>query len=343
MYANNETGQLLPIKEIGDLLTNHQAAFHVDAVQVAGKLPIHPEELGVDFLSISAHKFHGPKGVGLLYHNDLHFDNLLHGGEQEEKRRASTENLVGIAGMTAAYKQASKNYQDNYKHVETIRQVFLNSLTVPYEINSVGPSLPHVINISFSGKENGPLLTLLDLAGFAVSTGSACTAGTVDPSHVIQSLYGKDSDKLKTAIRVSLSEENTAEELQSLAEKLNQNHRRLTWHLKKAIHLTDCKYRYTISPNVKKFTLRDTTFVQNKIGNYELHRLLEKVPNSGEGFPLKITINKDLTGFKLSITDKSGLRNVNIFKNEDHHILQEKFYFLMQSLVDRNVFEQEEV
>lgn len=81
----------------------------------------------------------------------------------------------------------------------------------------------------------------------------------------------------------------------------------------------------------------------NKIGNYELHRLLEKVPNSGEGFPLKITINKDLTGFKLSITDKSGLRNINIFKNEDHHILQEKFYFLMQSLVDRQVFEQEEV
>ena len=105
----------------------------------------------------------------------------------------------------------------------------------------------------------------------------------------------------------------------------------------KSIHLADCKYRYTISSNVKKFTLRDTTFVQNKIGHYELHRLLEKVPNSGEGFPLKITINK------LSITDKSGLRNINIFKNEDHHILQEKFYFLMQSLVDRQVFEQEEV
>ena len=210
------------IKEIGDLLANHQAAFHVDAVQVAGKLPIHPEELGADFLSISAHKFHGPKGVGLLYHNDLHFDNLLHGGEQEEKRRASTENLVGIAGMTAAYKHASDHYQDNYQHVETIRQAFLDSLTIPYEINGGGSSLPHVINISFTGKENGPLLTLLDLAGFAVSTGSACTAGTVDPSHVIQALYGKDSDKLKTAIRISLSEENTAEELQALAEKLNQ-------------------------------------------------------------------------------------------------------------------------
>jgi len=222
MYANNETGQLLPIKEIGDLLANHQAAFHVDAVQVAGKLPIHPEELGADFLSISAHKFHGPKGIGLLYHNDLHFDNLLHGGEQEEKRRASTENLVGIAGMTAAYKHASDHYQDNYQHVEKIRQAFLDTLTIPYEINGGGPSLPHVINISFPGKENGPLLTLLDLAGFAISTGSACTAGTVDPSHVIQALYGKDSDKLKTAIRISLSEENTAEELQALAEKLNQ-------------------------------------------------------------------------------------------------------------------------
>lgn len=222
MYANNETGQLLPVKEIGDLLANHQAAFHVDAVQVAGKLPIHPEELGADFLSISAHKFHGPKGVGLLYHNDFHFDNLLHGGEQEEKRRASTENLVGIAGMTAAYKHASDHYEDNYQHVEKIRQAFLDSLTIPYEINGGGPSLPHVINISFPDKENGPLLTLLDLAGFAVSTGSACTAGTVDPSHVIQALYGKDSDKLKTAIRISLSEENTAEELQALAEKLNQ-------------------------------------------------------------------------------------------------------------------------
>ena len=98
----------------------------------------------------------------------------------------------------------------------------------------------------------------------------------------------------------------------------------------KSIHLADCKYRYTISSNVKKFTLRDTTFVQNKIGNYELHRLLEKVPNSGEGFPLKITINKDLTGFKLSITDKSGLRNINIFKNErfSFFMLFSPFYYL---------------
>ena len=104
------------------------------------------------------------------------------------------------------------------------------------------------------------------------------------------------------------------------------------------IHLADCPFIYTISPNIKKYTLRDTTFVQNKVGNFELTRLLEEVPNSGDGFPLKITINKDLTAFKLVITDKSGLRLVNIFKNKDLKILQDKFYFLMDSLVERDVF-----
>ncbi|MFC3928962.1 DUF1831 domain-containing protein [Streptococcus caprae] len=110
----------------------------------------------------------------------------------------------------------------------------------------------------------------------------------------------------------------------------------------KVIQPNGCKYSYSISPNIKKYTLRDTTFLQTKVGNYELTRLLEKVPNSGEGFPLKITINPELTGFKLTITDKSGLRLVNIFKSEDNHILQEKFYFLMDSLVDRDIFEKSE-
>ncbi|EHJ51835.1 DUF1831 domain-containing protein [Streptococcus macacae] len=104
------------------------------------------------------------------------------------------------------------------------------------------------------------------------------------------------------------------------------------------IQLPNCNYSYTISPTIKKYTLRDTTFTQNRLGNYELTRLLEKVPNSGDGFPLKIVINKDLTAFKLTITDKSGLRIVNIFNSEDNRILQEKFYFLMDSLVDRDIF-----
>lgn len=106
----------------------------------------------------------------------------------------------------------------------------------------------------------------------------------------------------------------------------------------KTITLTDCLYSYTLSDDVKKYTLRDTTFTQNRVGHYELTRLLEKVPNSGEGFALKITINKELTGFKMNITDKSGLRLVNIFKSEDNTISQEKFYFLMDSLVERDIF-----
>ncbi|KGR72607.1 DUF1831 domain-containing protein [Streptococcus phocae subsp. phocae] len=106
----------------------------------------------------------------------------------------------------------------------------------------------------------------------------------------------------------------------------------------KEIALKDCKYSYHISPNIKKYTLRDTTFSQTAIGHYQLTRLLEKVPNSGDGFPLKITVHKNLDAFKLAITDQTGLRLVNIFKSEDNHILQEKFYFLMDSLVERDIF-----
>lgn len=111
----------------------------------------------------------------------------------------------------------------------------------------------------------------------------------------------------------------------------------------KEIHLTDCQYSYAISPKIKKYTLKDTTFMETKLGNYELTRLLEIVPNSNEGFPLKITINKDLSTFKLSITDKAGLRLVNIFKKEEHKILQDKFYFLMDSLVERDIFTKTEI
>lgn len=111
----------------------------------------------------------------------------------------------------------------------------------------------------------------------------------------------------------------------------------------KTVHITDCKYSYTIGSNAKPYTLRDTTFTQARVGHYELSRLLEKVPNSGDGFLLKIIINKDLTGAKINITDKSGLRLVNIFKSDEHKILQEKFYFLMDSLVDRQIFEKTEI
>ncbi|MGT2947895.1 cysteine desulfurase family protein [Streptococcus devriesei] len=223
MFANNETGDALPIKEIGYLLKDHQAAFHVDAVQAVGKVPIHPKELSVDFLSASAHKFHGPKGVGLLYANDIHFDSLLHGGEQEEKRRASTENLIGIAGLTQALTDAQAHQKEHLEHVTKLRKRFLESLEgLDYYLNSNEDALPYVINIGFPNYNNGILLTQLDLAGFAISTGSACTAGTVDPSHVLAAKYGSDSHRLQESVRISFSDLNQPDEAQALAAKIKE-------------------------------------------------------------------------------------------------------------------------
>lgn len=223
MFANNETGDLLPIAEVGQILKDHQAVFHVDAVQAFGKVSINPEELGIDFLSASAHKFHGPKGVGILYTTPLHFDNLLHGGEQEEKRRASTENMIGIAGMAQALSDSQAHQADNWKHISQLKETFLSELEgLDFYVNATDKVMPYVVNIGFPGQNNGLLLTQLDLSGFAISTGSACTAGTVDPSHVLMSMYGKDSARLQESIRVSFSDVNTIEEVTQLAQKLKE-------------------------------------------------------------------------------------------------------------------------
>ncbi|MBS4459349.1 cysteine desulfurase family protein [Lactococcus petauri] len=224
MMANNETGQLLPIKEVGQLLENHQAVFHVDSVQTMGKIPVHPEELKIDFLSASAHKFHGPKGVGFLYHRSgLKFDSIIHGGEQEEKRRAGTENLHSLLGMAKALQIATNNMNANYAHVEKLKVSLLDDLAdIEYYTHEFGPSMPHVVNIGFPGKNHDLLLAKLDLAGVAISTGSACTAGTVDPSHVLEAVYGSESPKLKENIRVSFSELNTEEEIYNFVQTLKE-------------------------------------------------------------------------------------------------------------------------
>ena len=224
MWANNETGQLLPVKEVGELLTAHQAVFHVDATQVMGKIPVHPKEIVADFLSASAHKFHGPKGVGFLYYNDgLHFDALIHGGEQEEKRRAGTENLHSLVGLAKALELALENMESNYQAVEQLNHALLSALEehqITFYKNHFAPSMPHVLNLAFPNENHDLLLTKLDLAGFAISTGSACTAGTVEPSHVLEAVYGQGSDKLKENIRISFSELNTLDEVNHFAQKL---------------------------------------------------------------------------------------------------------------------------
>lgn len=223
MFANNETGQLLPIKEIGEVLANHQAVFHVDAVQAVGKLPIHPEELGIDFLSASAHKFHGPKGIGFLYANSHHFDSIIQGGKQEQQHRAGTENLPAIVGMAAALTEQAKHLQENSETVAHLRSYFLEKLGgFDYYLNQAGKHLPHVVNIGFSGQLNEQVLMRLDLAGIAISSGSACTAGVVENSHVLEAMYGPHSHRLKESVRISFSELNTKAEIDVLITELTR-------------------------------------------------------------------------------------------------------------------------
>lgn len=226
MYGNNEIGNLLPIKEIGELLREHPAYFHTDAVQAYGNQSIDPHELGIDLLNISAHKINGPKGVGFLYKSDaIKLPPLLRGGEQEEHRRAGTENLAGICGMakaaellTAEARQAqAEKYQGFTQQILTA----LEEAGVEFAINGdLEHKLPHVLNLRFPGANNDLLLMKLDLKGIAISTGSACTAGTIDPSHVLEAMYGKNAPEIKESIRISFGLHNTTEQIAYFCEQL---------------------------------------------------------------------------------------------------------------------------
>ena len=223
MFANNETGSLLPIAEIGQILKKHPAVYHVDAVQAIGKLLIHPEELGIDFLTASSHKFHGPKGIGFLYASSMDFDSYLHGGDQEQKKRAGTENLASIVGMVAALKENLEKQEEHFQQVQNLETAFLAELEeIQYYLNRGQDYLPYVLNIGFPGQKNDLLLLRLDLAGISISTGSACTAGIVQSSHVLEAMYGVNSERLKESVRISLSPENTIEEMQFLAKSLKE-------------------------------------------------------------------------------------------------------------------------
>lgn len=233
MYANNETGDILPIQEIGQLLKNHPAAFHVDAVQAIGKIPIYPEEMSIDFLAASAHKFHGPPGVGFLYSRHSQFDSLIHGGKQENQHRAGTENLPGIAAMASALTDQVARSEENYQHVTNLKNQLLQELDgLDFYLNQTENALPYVINIGFPNQLNERLLMQLDLAGIAVSSGSACTAGVIQKSHVLEAFYGADSERLKESVRISFSEENTCEEITTLTQTIKKIiGGAKTWHL----------------------------------------------------------------------------------------------------------------
>ncbi|MBO0440922.1 aminotransferase class V-fold PLP-dependent enzyme [Candidatus Enterococcus ikei] len=220
MYGNNEIGNLLPIKEIGALLESHPAVFHTDAVQAYGSERILPHELGIDLLSISAHKINGPKGVGFLFKNDrISLPAFLHGGEQEEKRRAGTENLAGIAGMGKAVElltdSEKEKRHEKYANFERIILTQLDKAQIDYQINGNPENkLAHILNLRFLGVASDLLLMHLDLQGVAISTGSACTAGTVEPSHVLEAMYDKNHPAIKESVRISFGLGNDDEQIQ---------------------------------------------------------------------------------------------------------------------------------
>ncbi|HEL1586507.1 TPA: cysteine desulfurase [Streptococcus suis] len=222
MYVNNETGMILPIEEIATVLADHPARFHVDAVQAIGKLPIQLTNLAVDFLSASAHKFHGPRGVGFLFAADMHFHALIHGGKQEGQRRAGTENLAGIAAMATALTQQLENMESNTKLVQDLKDYLLEQLSsLPHYLNLPKNHLPYVLNVGLPDTLNEQVLMRLDLAGIALSSGSACTSGVIQTSHVLEALYGKKSHRLKESLRISLAESNTKEEIDQLIHQLS--------------------------------------------------------------------------------------------------------------------------
>jgi cysteine desulfurase len=219
MYGNNEIGNLMPIKEIGEILKEHPATFHTDAVQAYGLVDIKPHELGIDLLSVSAHKLNGPKGVGFLYKNDtIKLGVFMHGGEQEEKRRAGTENVAGIVGMACAVElltEAEKQARtDKYRTFQKAILASLDENEIRYDINGdLANKLPHVLNLHIDGVRGDLLLTMLDMRGVNLSIGSACTAGTVNPSHVLEAMYGVGNAKITESIRVSFGFGNTLEEI----------------------------------------------------------------------------------------------------------------------------------
>lgn len=233
MYGNNEVGTLQPIKEIGALLSSHGTLFHTDAVQAYGLVDIDVRELHVDLLSVSAHKINGPKGIGFLYiRNDVKVSPLIFGGEQERKRRAGTENVASIAGFQEAVKVAQLERDKKVKEYQHYKEILINTLKIQeidFSVNgSLENSLPHVLNLSFPGINVEAMLVNLDLAGVAASSGSACTAGSIDPSHVLVAMFGSQSEKLRNSIRFSFGLYNTADQIQKVAETTAEIVKRLT-------------------------------------------------------------------------------------------------------------------
>ena len=225
MFANNEIGTIQPIAEIGEVCHKAGVLFHTDAVQAAGHLPIDVQAMHIDLLSLSAHKFHGPKGVGVLYaRRGIALTNVIHGGAQERGKRAGTENIPGICGMAAALKESCEHMDENMPRVAAMRDRLIEGLSkIPHcALNGDRVHrLPGNVSFCFEGIEGESLLLLLDMKGVCASSGSACTSGSLDPSHVLLAI-GRVHDVAHGSLRLSLSEYNTDEEVDHILEVVPQ-------------------------------------------------------------------------------------------------------------------------
>lgn len=222
MYANNEIGSIQPIAEIGAVCKEKGVIFHTDAVQAVGHVHINVKEENIDMLSLSAHKFHGPKGVGLLYaRKGVRLTNIIEGGAQERGKRAGTENIPGIVGMVAALKEANANIDANAEKVSALRDRLIEGLEkIPHSALNGDRTkrLPDNVSFCFEGIEGESLLLLLDAKGICASSGSACTSGSLDPSHVLLAI-GRPHEVAHGSLRLTLSEENTQEEVDYIIEE----------------------------------------------------------------------------------------------------------------------------
>lgn len=233
MFGNNETGVLQPIHDIVQLLHDHDVYFHTDAVQAYGLVPIDVRELGIDLLSVSSHKINGPKGVGFLYVREgVRLTPHIYGGEQERKRRAGTENVPGIVGLQKAAELAQQMMSEKRALYEQFQRIMLTTFEregIHYAVNGHETNrLPHVLNVAFFGTNVEALLVNLDLAGIAASSGSACTAGSIDPSHVLVAMYGNDSERIRSSVRFSFGYGNTIEQVERAAYDIAKIVKRLT-------------------------------------------------------------------------------------------------------------------
>ena len=225
MFANNEIGSILPIAEIGEVCRAHRVLFHTDAVQAAGHIPVNVREQNIDMLSLSAHKFHGPRGIGALYvKRGIELTSLMEGGGQERGKRPGTENLPAIMGMAAALKEECSLMEENAARVAAMRDRLLQGLfQIPYSILN-GPRdnrLPGNVNFCFEGVSGESLLLLLDSKGICASSGSACASGALDPSHVLLAL-GLAPEIAQGSLRISLDISNTEEEIDYMLEVIPQ-------------------------------------------------------------------------------------------------------------------------